>query len=528
MPANPRTRRPHPDLVFDAVISHLLIFIVVCAVLSCALTGCARTLAPLWGLMDQPDTGRKSHRQPTPLLGGVAIYLSLLLTLGLVAYWGPDRLMSPSMWRLSLHLMTSAGLFCLVGLWDDRHPLRARTKLSLQVLACLPFVIWGRSVDSIHLLDIHLQLGVFGTLFTVFWLVGCVNAINLVDGLDGLAGTIGLIVCAAVSVHAAMLGEQQLAVMPLLIAASLVGFLLHNWPPARIFLGDSGSLMIGFLVGALAIEGSLKTATGCALALPLVLISIPVFDTCMAIVRRKLSGRGIGEADRGHIHHCLQDRGLSNRQSLIAITALCAAMAATTILAAYFRNDTVAVVICAVVLFLLIAGRVFGYNETVLLFRYLQTVSSILVETSGLFRSRLTLARLQEVDQPVSTRWSELEQLMQTIGGRRLEFQSMDASEGTLQGSLLWTAPADAVSSNSTWEFQYSHINNRGLRGTLRIVGDHGQQQRPLDLRDLERMGASFCQSSSSHDLARSGHQQVIPLPGLPAADWASDTRRVA
>ncbi|MEO1994359.1 MAG: MraY family glycosyltransferase, partial [Planctomycetaceae bacterium] len=455
------------------MISQILILTAICAVFSFGLTACARKLAPLVGLMDQPDAGRKSHRQPTPLLGGAAIYLALLLTWGLAAQWASAQLMTPRMWRLSMFLMISAGAFCLVGLWDDRRPMRARTKLALQILACLPFVIWGRSVESIHLLGIQMHLGVFGTLFTVFWLVGCVNAINLADGLDGLAGTIGLIVCVAVSVHATMLGDVQLAVLPLLIAAGLTGFLLHNWPPARIFLGDSGSLMIGFLVGALAIEGSLKTATGCALALPLVLISIPVFDTFMAIVRRKLKGRGIGEADRGHIHHCLQDRGLSNRQSLIAITALCACMAATTILAAYFRSDTVAVVICATVLVLLIAGRVFGYNETVLLFQYLQTVGSILVETSGLFRSRLTLARLQEVDHHVATRWSDLEQLMATIGGRRLEFQSSDSPEGIVEGCLQWTATEEQTTPNAIWELQYSYLTDCGLHGALRISGHH-------------------------------------------------------
>ena len=515
---------------FDAVISKIFILTVICAVFSFGLTACARRLAPLLGLMDQPDSGRKSHRQATPLLGGVAIYLSLLATWSLAVRWGPTQLMPPAMWQLSTFLMISAGGFCLVGLWDDHRPLRARTKLALQILACLPFVIWGRSVDSIHLMTLHIHLGGFGTVFTVFWLVGCVNAINLADGLDGLAGTIGLIICVAVAVHAAMLGNAQLAVLPLLSAASLIGFLMHNWPPARIFLGDSGSLMIGFLVGALAIEGSLKTATGCALALPLVLVSIPVFDTCMAIVRRKLQGRGIGEADRGHIHHCLQDRGLSTRQSLIAITALCTCMAATTILAAYFRSDTVAVIICGSLLVLLVAGRVFGYNETVLLFQYLQRVGSILVETSGVFRSRLTLARLQDFDQPRAIHWSDLERLVTSIGGLRLEFRSSDSPEGITQGQMSWADDDERTGPDATWEFQYSSVAACGRHGQLRISGRHSEPGRPFDLLDLERMGAAFCQSPASHDLARSAEPSSIPLPTAdpPPEEWPQGTRRVA
>ena len=177
-------------------------------------------------------------------------------------------------------------------------------------------------------------------------------------------------------------------------AGSLCGFLLHNWPPASIYLGDSGSLMIGFVIGALAIESSIKKATGFALAIPLVLVSVPVFDTCMAIVRRKLNGRGIGEADRGHIHHCLQDRGLSRAQSLLVISALCVVMAAVTLVSAYFQNDRLALGLCLALLALLIVGRVFGYDETILFFRYIQAMSTLLAATSGVLRTQMAVDRM--------------------------------------------------------------------------------------------------------------------------------------
>src|SRR5207253_178463 len=146
--------------------------------------------------------------------------------------------------------------------------------------------------------------------------------------------------------------------------------LLHNWPPARIFLGDSGSLPLGFLVGALAIEASVKKAAGLTLAVPFVLLSIPMFDTSMAILRRKLNGRKIGQGDRAHIHHLLRDRGLTPTQTLLAIGSMCLATATAAILATIYRNDLIAVALCCGLLALLIAGRVFGFDELVLLSRH--------------------------------------------------------------------------------------------------------------------------------------------------------------
>jgi UDP-GlcNAc:undecaprenyl-phosphate GlcNAc-1-phosphate transferase len=345
------------------------------------LTALVGRLAVRIGLVDRPDGNRKAHAHPTPLMGGVAVFGAVLAALA-------AALLFDSSWlsrRVEAHSFTamvalSGGLFCLVGLWDDKWGLRPRTKFLLQIAASLPFVLWGRSISSIHLVGVHFDLGVCGAAFTVFWLVACANIINLVDGLDGLAGSIGLIVCLSIAASAEMQGMAGLVPLALVIAASLLGFLMHNWPPAKIFLGDSGSLTIGFWIGALSIESSMKRATGFALAVPLVLISIPVFDTFMAIVRRKLSGRCIGAADRCHIHHCLQDRGLTRAQSLLAITGLCLAMAAAALTAAYYKSDLLALGMCLTLLGVLIAGRVFGHNETLLFLQTLQTLRGLLRE----------------------------------------------------------------------------------------------------------------------------------------------------
>lgn len=356
---------------------------------SLLLTAAVRRLAAGIGLVDSPDGGRKAHARPTPLMGGVAFFLSILLTLLAARLSGTPLgpIEAETLGRIRM-LLLSAGMFCLIGLIDDVRSLRPRGKLLLQMAAAMPFALWGRPVESVELLGTGIELQWASIPFTVFWLVACANIINLVDGLDGLAGTIGVIVCLTAAVLAHMAGQPAVCGLGLVVAGSLLGFLWHNWPPAKIFLGDSGSLPLGFLVGALAIESSMKTATSLALAVPLVLISVPVFDTLMAILRRKLTGRGIGEADRQHIHHCLQDRGLTRRQALLAISGLCLSMAAVTVVAAFLQNDWLALGMCCALLGMLIVGRVFGDNETLLLVRYLRATSLALVGSSTALRFR--------------------------------------------------------------------------------------------------------------------------------------------
>jgi UDP-GlcNAc:undecaprenyl-phosphate/decaprenyl-phosphate GlcNAc-1-phosphate transferase len=507
---------------------------------SFCLTALARVVARRTGMLDRPDGRRKSQAEPMPLLGGVAVYLSLLVTIS-VAHWmlhwewlaGDDRFVTL--------LLVSGGLFCAVGLWDDRVGLRPRTKLLCQVLACLPFVLLSRSVESIQVFDRHIDLGLLGALFTVFWLVACSNVINLVDGLDGLAGTIGVISCLAVAVLSNMQGFNGPLALGLVAAGSLCGFLLYNLPPASIYLGDSGSLMIGFVIGALAIESSIKKATGFALAIPLVLVSVPVFDTCMAILRRKLNGRGISEADRGHIHHCLQDRGLSRAQSLLVISALCVVMAGVTVVSAYFQNDWLAFGLCLGLLALLIVGRVFGYDETVLFFRYIQALSNLLAPTSGILRTQLAVDRMARTQAlGPGHHWNELVERVEAMGGVQLEFVCRDKVEGELC-HLNWSSPQAAHHDGSAWQFQYTIPGRDGFQATLVSHGRVYGQPREQRMVDLFRLFDTFCRawikvlSSGPADEAR---PSIIAFPrakrstarraasaAVSAADAASETR---
>lgn len=346
------------------------------------LTRLAGWIAPRLGFVDQPDGRRKQHRQPTPLLGGVAVFAGLLGTMtifSLIPSHSGLSLLSQLV-SLSNHhasgnggsthflawCLATATAFCAIGVYDDRWPLRPRTKFCLQVLACLPFVTWGRTITGISALGFELDLGSCGPMFTVLWLVACVNAFNLIDGMDGQATSLGGIACIAFAGLAMLNGDSATAVISLLLVANLLGFLWFNRPPAKIFLGDAGSLMIGFLAGALALESS-RSKTGSFAIIPsCVILAVPLFDTCMAIVRRKLNGRGIGEADREHIHHCLQDRGLSRWQALVLVASVGTIQGILALLGAGTGDESLALWGSVWMLFSLVRLQLFGYREVTL------------------------------------------------------------------------------------------------------------------------------------------------------------------
>ncbi|MBW3539996.1 MAG: undecaprenyl/decaprenyl-phosphate alpha-N-acetylglucosaminyl 1-phosphate transferase, partial [Planctomycetes bacterium] len=467
------------------------------AVSAYALTALARFAAPRLGVLDHPDGARKSHAAPMPLLGGVAVFAAVLVAMGVTA----GGIAPSAAERLPLvPFLVSAGLFCALGLWDDMRGLRPRTKLLCMALATLPFILGGRSIETIHVLGWQVELGVVGFAFTVFWLVACANVMNLVDGLDGLAATIGLIISASIAVLADLKGATGAAGLALVFCGALAGFLGHNLPPARIYLGDSGSLLIGFVVGALAIEASLKTAAGFALAVPLILLSVPVFDTLMAIVRRVLSGRGIGQGDRSHIHHRLQDRGLSRGQALLAIAGLCAAMAAVTLFSAWFQTDVVGLGMCLALLALLIYGQVFGYEETLLFLKHVRALGGVWRDAAGGLRMRFFLLRLLPAGgRPLAESWEQLTRRVRAMGVERLELVRRGSGEGPIALRLEWTQdlPADG---QPRWQFRYA-VEAGSEEISLNAVGQSFPRWKQQRFIDLFHLFDAFCRYRLAADV---------------------------
>ncbi|MCS7239291.1 MAG: undecaprenyl/decaprenyl-phosphate alpha-N-acetylglucosaminyl 1-phosphate transferase [Thermoguttaceae bacterium] len=330
-------------------------------------------LATRWGLVDQPDGRRKTHPRPTPLGGGVAVLTGTLLCLLVVYSFRGPSVIGEVVEDLSLLPLLAASLWIVIlGLVDDWRKLRGRHKLLGQLLAAGILVSLGFYFNRINLFGWTFDLGILAVPFVVFWFVGAINSVNLLDGADGFAGTIGLIMTVGLAAMAAGAGRLEVALVACAFAGALAGFLVFNLPPAKMFLGDAGSMLIGLVIGALSIKASLKGAGTLLLAAPLALWAIPIIDSLAAILRRTLTGRSIYSTDRAHIHHRILERLGSNYLLLFVtggIAIICAAGALGSVM---WSNDWIAVLAVACVVAILVAGDLFGRGELYLLFRVMR------------------------------------------------------------------------------------------------------------------------------------------------------------
>tara|TARA_R110002049_G_scaffold72490_2_gene187234 strand:- start:276125 stop:277699 length:1575 start_codon:yes stop_codon:yes gene_type:complete len=332
-------------------------------VTSLMLVASVRTLALQWGFVDQPDRDRKLHRQPIALCGGVAVFAALVISL--LAVIQIDRRFGmyelgviQSNWYV---LFFAAGAILLVGLVDDAFSLRGRQKLLLQFLIIAALVGSGTVVEIISVFGKELHLGVFAYPITVLWLLIAVNALNLIDGADGMATTVGCFVSAGLALLAWQTGSTLGAVVAISLSGALVGFLFFNRPPASIFLGDAGSMMIGLFVGVLAVWSSVKESTVLASA-PVAILALPLFDSSAAILRRWLTGRSIYATDRAHLHHLLQEK-FGSRGMLLVVAGLCAVTTFLAVFSSYYGIPWLAGVGVIAALAILVFTRSFGHAE---------------------------------------------------------------------------------------------------------------------------------------------------------------------
>jgi len=278
-------------------------------------------LARRIGAVDQPGL-RSVHERPIPRIGGVAIFLAAMCPI--VAVLMLNNPISETSRNVQKHLTavlcSATGMF-LLGLADDLKDVPARRKLLAELLIAGLLCCAGVRVSSVALTHQWgvLDLGPWGWLLTVVWIVGITNAVNLSDGLDGLAAGVCAIACGVIAIFALRSGQIVLAVFMLALLGSLCGFLIFNFNPARIFMGDSGSLFLGFTIGACSVMCVAKSAALVGLTLPALTLGIPIFDTLFSALRRFLEDRSIFAPDRSHFHHRLLELGLQQRHAVILI-----------------------------------------------------------------------------------------------------------------------------------------------------------------------------------------------------------------
>jgi UDP-GlcNAc:undecaprenyl-phosphate GlcNAc-1-phosphate transferase len=338
------------------------------------------------------------------MAGGLAIFASagiaLLFTLSAFVSLREHRSYNG---QLILGLFVASILICCVGLVDDFGKLRGRYKLIGQLIAVGIVILFGVQIHTIHLFGWRVELRFLALPFTTFVLLGAINSLNLLDGMDGLLSSVGSIICLAFGAMALLSGKVMPACIAFTLAASLLAFLYYNFPPASIFLGDSGSMLIGLTVGVLAIQTSLKGPATIALAAPTALLIIPIFDTTAAILRRKLTGRSIYSTDRGHLHHCLLRQGYTSGHVLLVVSCCCLVTVVGALASLVLKNELVAVLSALVVVSMLILTRLFGYAELCLVFQRVQDLMPPLLPRRQESRARESEVRLQG-----SVDWREL------------------------------------------------------------------------------------------------------------------------
>jgi UDP-GlcNAc:undecaprenyl-phosphate GlcNAc-1-phosphate transferase len=330
-----------------AIISSLLWLGGIAFLLSLILTPILRDIFRSYDVVDAPDLGRKIHKYPIPRVGGIAIAISY--TAAFLLAPAPAGSLLRSNLYLVWRLLPAAGVIFATGVIDDLFGLKPWQKLIGQFC--------GATIAYFAGIRVLIVVGVatedwWSYPATVLWLLVCTNAFNLVDGMDGLAGGIGLFSTLTIFIAALVHQSPALALATIPLAGCLLGFLCYNFNPATIFLGDSGSLSMGFLLGCFGIIWTQKSATLLGMTAPLMALSIPLLDTCLCIVRRALKRQPIFSPDRGHIHHKLLDRGLTPRRAVLVVYGVCSLVACFSLLQSTVRNNRlsglITIIFCAV------------------------------------------------------------------------------------------------------------------------------------------------------------------------------------
>lgn len=300
----------------DVVITKIFLMILFSFIFVALIMPFMKKIAYHIGALDIPrdeEQHRHIHKKVTPKLGGVAIFLGFLFSY--MIFGEASSTMNS--------ILIGSFLIIFTGIIDDIKPIKARVKLIGQLAAALVVTVYGGLLlQDISAFGFYIDFGIFAYPITVFFIVACINCVNLIDGLDGLSGGISAIYYLTVGIIAAIMGKLGLDVtLTFIMFGAVLGFLVHNFHPATIFAGDSGSMFMGFMISVIALLG-FKNVTLTSLIIPLLILAIPILDTTFAIIRRKLKGESIATPDKSHIHHQLLNMHFSYSTTVFIIYAI--------------------------------------------------------------------------------------------------------------------------------------------------------------------------------------------------------------
>ncbi|WP_428909663.1 glycosyltransferase family 4 protein [Niallia sp. Krafla_26] len=290
----------------------------ICLISSILITPVVKKLAFLVGATDKPNQ-RKVHQNIMPRLGGLAIYISFVVGIFIML---PEHLIDNTL----SSIMIGCTIIVITGIFDDIFEISPKLKLFGQLAAALVVIVWGDiKVEFINLpfTDGILEFGYMSVPITLLWIIGITNAINLIDGLDGLAAGVSSIALITISFMGILFGNPFVTIVAAILLASTIGFLFYNFHPAKIFMGDTGALFLGYMIAVLSLLG-FKNVAFISFIIPIIILGVPISDTFFAIMRRILNKKPIMQPDKSHLHHCLLGLGFSHRQTVLIIYAIAA------------------------------------------------------------------------------------------------------------------------------------------------------------------------------------------------------------
>lgn len=323
---------------------------VIALIVSYALTPSVKKLAIKVGAIDRPDA-RKVHTHVIPRLGGLAIYIGFV-----AAVAGASIVNDVPIRQELLGLLLGCTAIVAVGIWDDICNIPAKVKLVGQIVAAAIPVAFGIQIEWLT--------NPFGTLvvlpefiavpITIFWIIGFTNTVNLIDGLDGLAAGVAFIASISMFLLAYTMNQVLPAMIIVAMAGAALGFLQYNFNPAKIFMGDTGSMLLGYTLSVAAVLGLVKTAATVALVVPVIALGLPILDTLFAIIRRKMSGVPIFQPDKGHLHHRLLALGMTQKQAVLVMYCVSILLGAVALFVAsvgYQTGIVTVVIVLAVIIY---------------------------------------------------------------------------------------------------------------------------------------------------------------------------------
>jgi UDP-GlcNAc:undecaprenyl-phosphate GlcNAc-1-phosphate transferase len=485
------------------------------------LTPLVRNAFLKYNLVDEPDGGRKLHQRAVPRIGGIPIaiaYVAPYVLLLLVSSSGSDLFATMP---LIVPLILSAGVVFLTGLLDDVIGLAPWQKLAGQLLAGVGAYASGVRISSIagYAVADWLSLPL-----TLVWLVMCSNAFNLIDGLDGLAAGMGFFATLTTFLAAVLAGNQTLALVTLPLAGALLGFLRYNFNPASVFLGDSGSLLIGFLLGSYGVIWSQKSATLLGMTAPLMAVAIPLLDVCLSIARRWLRGQPIFSADRGHIHHRLLDLGITHRRVVLILYAVCGFYAALSLLQSVMSNQVGGLIIILFCAATWIGIQHLGYNEFDAAGRTLRS-GAVQRLVHGQMAIQAFEKRIQSATSPAEC-WQAISESSKMFEVNRLQAQLLQEefeSDTARAGAPSWQVRVPLGESgfiNLWFEFGRTHKSGilipwvEALRARVPSKLQQIRRDRetaPTDIESLVQLAKEVAGGQHSESAA--------PMPGLAARE---------